>query len=278
MVTDMEGVAGVVSFADQSFPDGRYYDAGKRLVTGEVNAAVDGLLDAGVEEVLVWDGHGAGGIDFDTLHPAALLLHGRPSPPWSRLQEVIGRYDAFVIVGQHAMAGVVTSNQNHTQNSRTVDAYRLNGTLIGEIGQLALFMGGLGLPLLFLSGERELALFMGLGLPLLFLSGERDGREAEELVPEITTVAVKEGLGRGSAISLSAKAARQRIRQGIAAAMARHRQNPIAPLVWPGPYLLEKRFFHTDTADAEMSKAGAERVDAQRVRFHSDEILDIVYR
>ena len=155
MVTDMEGVAGVVSFADQSFPDGRYYDAGKRLVTGEVNAAVDGLLDAGVEEVLVWDGHGAGGIDFDTLHPAALLLHGRPSPPWSRLQEVIGRYDAFVIVGQHAMAGVVTSNQNHTQNSRTVDAYRLNGTLIGEIGQLALFMGGLGLPLLFLSGERD---------------------------------------------------------------------------------------------------------------------------
>ena len=67
MVTDMEGVAGVVSFVDQSYPDGRYYDAGKRLVTGEVNAAVDGLLDAGVEEVLVWDGHGAGGIDFDIV-------------------------------------------------------------------------------------------------------------------------------------------------------------------------------------------------------------------
>ena len=260
MVTDMEGVAGVVSFADQSFPDGRYYDAGKKLVTGEVNAAVDGLLDAGVEEVLVWDGHGAGGIDFDTLHPAALLLHGRPSPPWSRLQEVIGRYDAFVIVGQHAMAGIVTSNQNHTQNSRTVDAYRLNGRPIGEIGQLALFMGGLGLPLLFLSGEQDAC------------------REAEELVPDITTAAVKEGLGRGSAISLSAQAARQRIRAGIAAAVERHRQAPIAPLVWPGPYQLEKRFFHTDTADAEMNKAGAERVDAQRVRFRSDNILDIVYQ
>ena len=190
MVTDMEGVAGVVSFTDQSYPDGRYYDAGKRLVTGEVNAAVDGLLEAGVEAVLVWDGHGAGGIDFEALHPEALLLHGRPSPPWSRLQEVIRRYDAFVIVGQHAMAGVVTSNQNHTQDSRTVDAYRLNGKLIGEIGQLALFMGGLGLPLLFLSGEQDAC------------------REAKELVPEIATVAVKEGLGRGSAISLSAQAAR----------------------------------------------------------------------
>ena len=213
-----------------------------------------------MEETLVWDGHGAGGIDFEELHPKALLLHGRPSPPLSRLQEVIRRYDAFVIVGQHAMAGVATSTQNHTQNSRTVDAYRLNGRLIGEIGQLALFMGGLGLPLLFLSGERDAC------------------REAEELAPDITTVAVKEGLGRGAAISLSAQAARQRIRQGIAAAVARHRQTPIAPLVWPGPYLLEKRFFFTDTADAEMSKADAERVDAQVVRFRSDNILDIVYR
>ncbi len=260
MITDMEGVAGVVSFVDQSYPDGRYYDAGKRLVTGEVNAAIDGLLAAGVEETLVWDGHGAGAIDFEELHPKALLLHGRPSPLWSRLQEVIRRYDACVIVGQHAMAGVATSNQNHTQNSHTVDAYRLNGKLIGEIGQLALFMGGLGLPLLFLSGERDAC------------------REAEDLVSGITTVAVKEGLGRGSAISLSAQTARQRIRQGIATAVAQHRQNPIAPLIWPGPYLLEKRFFFTDTADAEMTKPGADRVNAQVVRFRSDNILDIVYR
>ena len=84
MVTDMEGVAGITSFTDQSYPDGRYYDAGKKLVTAEINAAVDGLLDAGVEDILVWDGHGAGGIVFEELHPAAKLLHGRPSPPWSR--------------------------------------------------------------------------------------------------------------------------------------------------------------------------------------------------
>lgn len=260
MVTDMEGVAGVVSFADQSYPDGRYYDAGKVLVTREVNAAVDGLLDAGVEEVLVWDGHGAGGIVFEELHPMALLLHGRPSPPWSRLQEVIQRYDVCVIVGQHAMAGVTTSNQNHTQNSRTVDAYRLNGHLLGEIGQIALYMGGLGLPLIFVSGEADAC------------------REAEALVAGITTVAVKEGLGRGSAISLSAQVARQRIREGIAGAVAKQYQEPIPPLVWPGPYMLEKRFFHTDTADGEMAKNGAERVDAQTVRFRSEGILDIVYR
>ena len=61
MVTDLEGVAGVVSFADQSYPDGRYYDAAKKLATAEVNAAVDGCLEAGMEDILIWDGHGAGG-------------------------------------------------------------------------------------------------------------------------------------------------------------------------------------------------------------------------
>lgn len=260
MVTDMEGVAGVVSFTEQSYPDGRYYDAGKHLVTAEVNAAVDGLIDGGADDILVWDGHGAGAILFEELHPHARLLHGRPSPPWSRLKEVIARYDVCVIVGQHAMAGVPTGNQNHTQNSRTVDYYELNGTRIGEIGQIALFMGALGLPLIFLSGEQDAC------------------REAEALVEGITTAAVKEGLGRGAAISLSAQLARSKVRAGAQAALEKQRTDPLPPLVWPGPYVLEKRFFFTDVADAATNQPGVERVDSQTVRLRGDRIEDIIYR
>ncbi len=84
MCTDMEGVAGIVSFEQQSYADGKYHDQAMRLATAEVNAAIDGLLKAGVEEVLVFDGHGPGGIDFESLHPAAKLLHGRPAAPWCR--------------------------------------------------------------------------------------------------------------------------------------------------------------------------------------------------
>ena len=260
MVTDMEGVAGVVSFTDQSYPDGRYYDAGKKLVTAEVNAAVDGLLEAGVGDVLVWDGHGAGAIVFEELHPAAKLLHGRPGPPWSRLDPVIERYDVCVMVGQHARAGVATGNQNHTQDSRSVDYYKLNGRLIGETAQVALYCGALGLPLVFLSGDQDAC------------------REAEELIPAMVTVAVKEGLGRGAAISLSAQEARRRIREGIARAVARQRVEPIPPLVWPGPYVLEKRYFHTHVADAAAAQPGVERVDDQTVRLRSDDIRSIIYR
>ena len=260
MVTDLEGVAGVVSFADQSAPDGRYYDAAKRLATAEINAAVAGMLAAGVEDVLIWDGHGAGGIVFEELHPAAKLLHGRPMPPWSRLEGVIRHYEAIVMIGQHAMAGTLTGNQNHTQNSRTIDYYKLNGRPIGETAQIALYFGALGLPLIFLSGDADAC------------------REAEALVPGIGTAAVKEGVGRGAAISLSAVEARRRIREGIARAVEQQQVSPIPPLVWPGPYVLEKRFFHTDVADAAAAQPGAERVDSQTVRLRGDDIRDIIYR
>lgn len=260
MVTDMEGVAGITSFTQQSYPDGKYYEQAKKLETAEVNAAVEGLLDAGVEDILVWDGHGAGGISFEDLHPAAKLLHGRPSPPWSRLTEVIRRYDVVTIVGQHAMAGVVTGNQNHTQSSQTIDYYKLNGKPIGEIGQIALYFGAYGIPLIYLSGEIDAC------------------KEVEDLVPGIVTSAVKEGLGRGAAISLSAQAARQRIRADIRAAVEQQRATPLPPVVWSGPYVLEKRYFHTDVADAAASQPGVERVDSQTVRLRSDDIRDIIYR
>ncbi len=260
MVTDMEGVAGVVSFTEQSYPTGKYYEAAKSLVTGEVNAAVEGLLAEGVSDVLVWDGHGAGAIVYEQLHPAARLLHGRLSDFARVMRDVVSGYDACVMVGQHAMAGGATANQNHTQNSQTVDYYRLNGQPIGEIGQVALFCGALGVPLIFLSGD------------------EAACREAEHLVPGIVTAAVKQGLGRNAAISLSMTEARRRIRDGIARAVQRQRTTPTPPLRWPGPYTLEMRFFHTDVADARAALPGAERVDAQTVRFSADNVLDVIYR
>ncbi len=260
MGTDLEGVAGVVSFTEQTYADARYYDQAKRLLTAEVNAAVEGLLAAGVEDVLVMDGHGPGGIWFEDLHPAAKLLHGRPPAPRERTAPIVSQYDACVMIGQHAMAGVLTSNQGHTQSSRAIDYIQLNGTKIGEIAQFALYYGELGVPLIFLSGEQDAC------------------SEVKALVPGIVTTSVQQGLGRGAAISVSAPKARRRIREGIQRAVVRQQEDPIPPLRWEGPYILEKRFFHTDVADRTGAQPGAERVDSQTVRFRSENIVDIIYR
>jgi D-amino peptidase len=149
---------------------------------------------------------------------------------------------------------------NHTQDPYGIDHIKLNGKLIGEIAQFALNRGATGMPLFFLSGEEDAC------------------REAEALIPGIQTVAVKKGLGGGSAISLTTTEARRRIREGMEQAVRRHQSHPVKPLVWPGPYVLEKRFFHTIHADTLASQIGAERIDGQTVRFRGENIREIIYR
>jgi D-amino peptidase len=259
--TDLEGVAGVVSFADQTYPGGKYVEQANHLLTAEVSACVQGLLEAGVADVLVFDGHGPGAIVFEELHPDARLIHGRPLDPGWRL--LLDGCDVALLVGQHAMAGVPDGNLNHTQNSRAITSISLNGKLIGETGQFALLAGSCGVPVILLSGD------------------EAGCREARDLIPGITTVAVKQGLGRNSAISIGAVRAREMIREGAVKAIERHRASALAPLSWPGPYVLEKRYFSSDLTeqyrDAARYDASIEIVDPLTVRIRKDDIRAIVY-
>jgi len=259
MMTDLEGVSGVVSFENQGYDTGRYYEPAKKLLTAEINAAIEGMLEAGVEHVLVVDGHGPGAVQFEMLHPAAQLAHGRPLVLRGLFAETITRYDATMMIGQHAMAGTADGALNHTQSSRDVEYYKLNGKPIGEIAQWALYTGALGLPMIFLSGD------------------EAACREVRELIPGITAVAVKTGLSRTYAISCAPAEAQRRIREGAAQAIRRQREKPIQPLIWPGPFVLEKRFLFTETADGSRNNPLVERVDAKTVRLASDQLLDIIY-
>ncbi len=262
LMTDLEGVAGVVSFGLHALGGTRYEDNSRHLLTAEVNACVQGLLEEGYTDVVVLDGHGEGGIVYEEIHPEARLIHGRPlSPAWASLLEGV---DVGLFIGQHAMAGVADANLGHTQDSQSIASYHLNGKPIGEIAQFALFAGSYGVPIVFLSGD------------------EAACREVTELIPGVGTVAVKKGLGRNSAVSLSAQKARESIHRGVREAMARHRRQPIAPLLWPGPYVLEKRFYTTDRVEEYRAMAGAnpsiEILDSLTVRFRGSDIRALVYQ
>lgn len=258
VVTDLEGTAGVTSFTQETYADARYLDRARRLATAELNAAVEGLVEGGVDDILVWDGHGPGGLYYEDLHRAVKIMHGRPFAPHRFWDPIADEYEVGLIVGQHAMAGVRSSNMNHTRSSTSIDSTSLNDEVIGEIAQVALYHGAAGMPFIFLSGEVDAC------------------REAEALIPGITTVAVKKGLGRDSAISLAPAEARSRIHEGVRKALEQHRATPVSPLTREGPYVLRKRFFHTDAADAAAERPGAERVDDLTVIFRGDHIRDVI--
>ena len=73
IISDMEGVAGIVKWQQTSGGDGAAYQEGRRLYTEEMNAAVRGARAAGATEVVVMDCHGAGkGWSFNSLVPDLL--------------------------------------------------------------------------------------------------------------------------------------------------------------------------------------------------------------
>lgn len=172
MITDMEGVSGVKNATEWLKPGDRCYEAGCRLLTREVNAAVDGFFAGGAKYVQVVDGHGAGGIDIELLDERVEYARGGPDG-------IDSSYTGIAFVGQHAKASTEYAHLAHTQCFQYIDL-SVNGVSIGEFGQTALCGSELGVPVFFASGD------------LAFTA------EAQALVPGITICAVKRGVTRGT--------------------------------------------------------------------------------
>src|SRR6516165_10196285 len=99
VITDAEGVGGVCR-QEQTDPKDTEM---RQLLTGEINAAVEGFLAGGVDEVLVWDGHdGSQTLSTLTIHPKARLLMGAMGA--SMIME--RRFSAVAYVGQHSKANI----------------------------------------------------------------------------------------------------------------------------------------------------------------------------
>ena len=216
IMTDLEGVAGVMDFENWCSPGFRYYEQAKEFLTREVNAAVDGFFEGGATEITVSDGHGSGGINPALIDPRIELLRGWPEGWPLMLDE---SYDAVAWVGQHAKAGTEYAHLAHTQSFGYLDL-SVNGISIGEFGQFAMCASELGVRSIFASGDEAFT------------------KEAQALVPGIETVAVKRGLrpGKGdemtreeygrrnyAAIHIPPERARKRIRQGALRAIHRAR-------------------------------------------------------
>ena len=152
IMTDLEGPAGVNRWIQTREGETPEKLAAMRLLTAEVNVAVEGIHQADPEaDVIVYDGHGTGGIVFEEISPRArIVMHGQGMKIPCSLDPT---FDGLMFVGQHAMAGTPNAPLCHSYSSRRVEHYKLNGRFIGEIGCLAAIAGAMGVPTIFLSGD-----------------------------------------------------------------------------------------------------------------------------
>ena len=111
--------------------------------------------------------------------------------------------DAALFVGMHAMAGTADGVLSHTVSGQAWQSLRFNGTLVGETGINAALCGHWGVPVLLVTGDRAVC---------------AEGREL--LGDGLTTVEVKQGLGRFSARMQTPRRARELIEEGARKALS----------------------------------------------------------
>jgi D-amino peptidase len=206
IISDMEGVAGIVKW-QQTTGGEKLYDEGRVLYTEEINAAVRAAKDAGATEIVVMDCHGAGGAyDFNSLLPELLdpACEYVVQQEWTEYTAFLeSGCDAALFIGMHAMAGTPDGVLSHTVSGQAWQSLSFNGTLVGETGINAALCGNWGVPVVLVTGDRAVC------------------REAQELLGDgLTTVEVKEGLGRFSARTKTPAEARDLIYDGARKALS----------------------------------------------------------
>ncbi len=256
VITDLEGTSGVDSWSQTGGADSDKKKTGRarELLTGEVNACVEGIKQACPKaQVTVWDGHGVGGLNTKKLtRRAKLFRHNElPGPPY----RTDASYDALFYVGQHAMAGTKGATLCHTYDHRRIEYYKLNGRRVGEFGARSLMAATLGVPTVFLAGD------------------DKAVAEAKKLVPGIFGAAVKQSRGWQKASHLAPAASQARIREtAIAAVATMGRIRP--PKITP-PYRHEIRVFKGVSIDWYLEK-GYLKKDARTVVKMSDDICKLL--
>jgi D-amino peptidase len=205
----MEGISGIVDWTHVTPGHAEYLSRGRKLMTGDVSAAVNGAFEGGADEVLVSDAHwNATNILIEELDPRAKLNSGSPSP-FSMMQGIDDPepYDAVMLVGYHGMGGTKKAILDHTWSDERIRAVYLNDRHVGEIGLNAALAGHYDIPVIAMTGDQHAC---------------EEGQNF--LGAELEIAVVKNATGHQAATLLPLNEAREKICEAAARAVIKFRE------------------------------------------------------
>lgn len=257
---DMPGLSGVVA-QEQLTPGHDEWRRARKLLAGDVNAAINGAFEAGIEAVTVSDAQGeARNLEIEALDPRAHLHSGSPSP-FGMLQGIDDHpgFDGLALIGYHAMAGAKKGVLCQTL-SDTIAGVWLNESSVGEIGLNAAVAGHYGTPVIAVSGDQTACL------------------EAQQrLGPEVEVAVVKLGTGRYAAECLPLPEAREKICEALARGVSKLKAGAGAnPQRLPGPVQLAVEFRFPHQTDAAFLIPGTRRLSGTRLEFVGEDMVVVM--
>ncbi|HET7615324.1 MAG TPA: M55 family metallopeptidase, partial [Bacillales bacterium] len=123
---DIEGISGVATNIQLKKND--EYQRFRKLMTQEVNAAIEGAFKGGATEVVVADGHGnMSNIFIEELDERARLVSGN-NRVMCQLQGLDESFDGIMFIGHHGReAGSERTTISHTLAGICVGEMKING-------------------------------------------------------------------------------------------------------------------------------------------------------
>lgn len=197
---DMEGGTGIAGASHMT--DGGYNRMVK-LLTQEVNAAIEGAFEAGATEVLVNDAHGnMANILIEELDDRAELISGN-NKHLLQMEGIDETFDAVFFLGYHAHEGNEDAVMNHTIMGIAVTEIRRNGVVVGETAINAGIAGAFGVPVVLVAGDHILC------------------EEAKRFLGDVETVVTKRAIDRYAARLLPPKRVQKLIKEAAIRALKR---------------------------------------------------------
>lgn len=251
--SDIEGTAGIALWEETQNGHSRYpYFANQ--MTREVAAACEGALACGATEVLVKDAHGSAcNIIPSGLPEDVLLFRGWGSDPMGMMAGLEKDFDGVFFTGYHSAAGMDTNPLSHTSNTKN-NWVKINGMIAPELLINSYMAAYVGVPVRLVTGDKGLCEWM------------------KKLNPNVETVAVNEGRGRG-VVSIHPDKAVRLIREAAERAMRKKSEDCMIPL--PEHFKVEISFKEHPKAKNATSYPGVYAIDETTVGFESDDFLAV---
>lgn len=247
--SDMEGTAGVVDWSQCLLGESEY-EHYRLLLQDEVNAAIEGAMAAGADDILVNDSHST----MRNLRPGGLAgraryLSGRHKPMYM-MQGLDASYDAIFFVSYH---GSMSSSAplSHTYNPRAIAEVSLNGVVVGESGINALVALGHGVPIVLITGDDVTA------------------AEAAKVSPGVHAAVVKTAVSRFAADSMHPADACELIRTQAQAAITDLAAAQVPTITLPAT--LSITFRNPDLAEMATWLTGVDRSSSTTVTVTDDD-------
>ena len=251
---DIEGTAGITDW-DEALKSGKNYPDFRELMTAELIAACEGARAAGASEIIVKDAHETGrNLIVGKLPDYVRIVRGWSGHPHMMMAGIDADCAAALFTGYHNKAGSDTNPLAHTFSGK-VSRLLINGEVVSEFTVNALCAAMVGVPPVFLSGDKGIC------------------EEARAMVPAITTVSVSEGAGP-STISVAPRRALAQIRDGVELALSQ--DLAACSLALPDHFELEVQYSNPTDAYRVSWYPGAENVRPNAVRFTASDYFEIL--